>query len=133
MSCKNVCRLCNRFIISDTVTFADNTLTVNIPAGSYASGEKYCIVIAQSIPEATTITAPAVIKIGEGADAYPIVGKNCAPVLAGALRTRTKYSAVVITTATGGSFKLLGRPCCAPNNALASINGGAAATESSEG
>lgn len=133
MACNNICRLCNRFIISDTVTFADNTLTINIPAGSYTNGEKYCIVIAQSIPEATTITAPAVITIGEGTDTYPIVAKNCAQVMAGALRTRTKYSAVVITTATGGSFKLLGRPCCTPNNALTSINGGAAATETDEG
>jgi len=39
----------------------------------------------------------------------------CKQVTACALRTRTRYSTVVETTPTGGSFKLLGKPCCAPN------------------
>lgn len=34
-------RLCPRFIISQAVTFADGTLTVNLPAGSYTNGERY--------------------------------------------------------------------------------------------
>ena len=55
-------------VLSQAVTFADGTLTINLPAGSYANGEKYCIVIAQAIPEATTITAPVVITIGTGTE-----------------------------------------------------------------
>ena len=50
MACKTNCRLCRRLIISQSVTFADGTLTVNIPAGAYEAGCKYCLVIAQSIP-----------------------------------------------------------------------------------
>ena len=61
MACNNICTLCRRLIISEAVTFADGTLTINIPAGSYDNGERYCIVVAQTIPAATTITAPVVI------------------------------------------------------------------------
>ena len=127
--CKNVCRLCERLIISEAVTFAAGTLTINLPAGSYANGEKYCIVIAQTIPATATITAPVVITIGDGTVEYPLVDRCCAQVTACALRTRTRYSTVVATDATGGTFKLLGRACCAPNNALAAIDGTAPAAE----
>lgn len=127
MSCSNVCRLCDRLIISQAVTFADGTLTVNLPAGSYGNGCKYCIVIAQTIPVATTITAPVVITIGDGTEEYPLVNKCCAPVTACAIRTRTRYATVVSTNATGGTFKMLGKGCCAPDNSLAAIDGTAPA------
>lgn len=123
MSCKPVCKLCDRLVISEEVTFADGTLTINLPAGSYVNGEKYCIVVAQTIPAATTITAPVVITIGDGTEEYPLTNACCAQVTACALRTRTRYSVVVSTSAVGGSFKMLGRGCCAPNNALPAIDG----------
>lgn len=123
MSCKTVCRLCDRLVLSQAVTFADGTLTINLPAGSYANGEKYCIVIAQAIPEATTITAPVVITIGTGTEEYPLTNRCCAQVTACALRTRTRYSTVVSTSATGGTFKMLGKGACAPVNNLTAIDG----------
>lgn len=127
MACSNICRLCDRLIISQAVTFADGTLTINLPEGSYGNGCKYCIVVAQTIPDETTITAPVVITIGAGTQTYPLTGCNCAQVLAASLRTRTRYAVRVATTAIGGTFKLLGKPCCAPNNALAAIDGTAPA------
>lgn len=123
MSCKNVCRLCDRLIISDAVTFDGTNLIINIPAGSYADNWKYCIVVAQAIPAATTITAPVVITIGTGTVLYPLTGCDCAQLMACSIRTRTRYAVRVATTATGGTFKLLGRACCAPNNALTAIDG----------
>lgn len=123
MSCKNVCKLCNRLVISQSVTFTDGNLIINIPAGSYLNGEKYCIVIAQSIPSTTTINAPVVITIGTGTVQYPLVKSNCSQVTACGVRTRTRYSTCVSTSSTGGSFKMLGSPCCAPSNNLISING----------
>ena len=126
--CNNVCRLCDRLVLSQSVTFADGTLIINLPAGSYANGVKYCIVVAQTIPDTTTITAPVVVTIGDGAEQYPLTNKCCAPVLACAIRTRTKYATVVNTNATGGTFRLIGRAACAPTNNLASINGTAPAT-----
>ena len=125
--CKNTCKLCERLIISEAVTFAAGTLTVNIPAGSYADGCRYCIVIAQAIPAATTITAPVVITIGDGTVEYPLVKCDCAQVTACALRTRTRYPVTVSTNATGGTFKLRGHVCCAPSNALTTIDGTAPA------
>lgn len=122
-----VCKLCDRLVISQAVTFADGTLTINLPAGSYGDGCQYCIVIAQTIPAATTITAPVVITIGDGTEEYPLTNQCCAQVTACALRTRTRYSVRVATTATGGVFKMLGRGCCAPNNNLTAIDGTAPA------
>lgn len=58
MACKPICSVCPRFVISQAVTYANGVLTVNIPAGSYENGEKYCLVIAQAIPDATIINAP---------------------------------------------------------------------------
>ena len=127
MSCKNVCRLCKRLVFSQAVTFADGTLTIDLPAGSYNNGEKYCLVITQTIPAEATITAPVVITIGGGAVEYPLTDRCCAQVAACALRTRTRYSTVVATTATGGSFKLLGKAGCAPNYSLTAIDGTAPA------
>ena len=123
MSCKPVCQLCDKFIISQSVTFANDNLVINIPAGSYNDGEKYCIVVAQSIPTTTTINAPVVITIGTGTVQYPLTRKNCAPVTACGIRTRTRYSVCVATNSTGGSFKMIGNPCCSPTNNLSSING----------
>lgn len=123
MNCKPVCKLCDRLVISQAVTFSDGTLTVNLPAGSYANGCKYCVVIAQTIPAATTITSPVVFTIGTGTEEYPLVNRCCAPVTACGIRTRTKYSLVVSTSATGANFKMLGKPCCAPDNSLTAIDG----------
>lgn len=123
MACKNICKLCDKFIISQSVTFTGGTLIVNIPAGAYQNNCKYCLVIAQSIPATTTINAPVVITIGTGTAQYPLVKRNCRQATACSIRTRTKYSTCVETTATGGLFRLLGEPCCAPNNQLTSING----------
>lgn len=128
MACKNVCRLCDRLIISQAVSFTGGNLVVNLPAGSYQNGQKYCIVVAQAIPDATTINAPVYITIGAGAALYPLTKCNCAQVTACGIRTRTKYSTIVSTTATGGAFKLLGRPACAPNNQLAAVDGTAPTT-----
>ena len=124
MACKNVCRLCDKLIISTAVTFTAGTgLVITIPSGSYTDNCKYCIVIAQSIPTTTTISAPVFIQIGTGTELYPLNKCDCTQATACAIRTRTKYSTVVETNATSGVFKLLGNLCCAPNNNLSAING----------
>lgn len=133
MGCNNVCKLCDRLIISQAVTFAADTLTINLPAGTYMDGCKYCIVIAQAIPAATTINAAVVITIGDGTEEYPLVGCDCAQLTACSLRTRTRYATRVVTNATGGSFRLLGRAACAPNNNLTGIDGTAPAAPAEGG
>lgn len=128
MACKSVCKLCDRLIISQAVTFANGVLTVNIPAGDYGNGCKYCIVIAQKIPATTTINAPVVITIGTGTVQYPLTNRCCSQVTACGIRTRTKYCTNVSTSATGGTFRLIGKPSCSPDNRLSSINGTAPTT-----
>ena len=122
MSCNNNKRLCRNLVISTAVTFADDTLTINIPAGTYGNGCKYCIVVAQTIPETTTINAPVVITIGDGTTEYPLLNCDCTAVTACSINTRTRYCTIVRTDVASGSFKLLGKlPCsrCADN--LASL------------
>lgn len=127
MACRNVCRLCRNLIISESVTFTAPNLIINIPAGSYADCEKVCLVVAQAIPDATTITSPVFITIGDGTVLYPLNRCDGTQVLASELRTRTRYATKVSTTATGGAFRLLERLCGARNNNLTAIDGTAPA------
>lgn len=129
MACKNACKLCDKLIISTAVTFTAGTgLVITIPEGSYADVCKYCIVVAQAIPDATTINSPVFIQIGTGTVLYPLNKCDCTQATACSIRTITKYATRVETNATGGVFKLLGKVACAPNNNLTSIDGTAPAT-----
>lgn len=123
MACKPICKLCKNLVISQAVTFTGGNLIINIPAGSYQNCGKYCIIVAQAIPATTTINAPVYITIGTGTVLYPLTKPNCVQTTVCSIRTRTRYSTCVITNATGATFRLLGQPCCSPNNALTSING----------
>ena len=126
-------KLCRRLVLSQSVTFTDGTLVINIPAGSYGNGERYCLVIAQAIPTETTIAAPVVITIGDGTVQYPLQNRCCAPVTACGIRTRTRYATVVTTSPTGGVFKMLGEPACSPDYSLTAIDGTAPATTTAGG
>lgn len=123
MTCKNTCKLCKNLIISTNVVFnADlGNLYIQIPEGSYNDDQKYCIVVAQTIPADTVIGAPVYIQMGTG-NAYPLQKKNCTQATACSIRTRTKYSTVVKTSATGGVFRLCGDVACAPSNNLTAIS-----------
>lgn len=126
-------KLCDRLILSQAVTFAGDTLTINLPAGSYGNCERYCIVVAQAIPADTTINAAVVVTIGTGTEEYPLVNRFGVQLTAAALRTRTRYATVVSTNATGGTFKLLGHAACAPIMSLVAIDGTAPAAEGGAG
>ena len=123
-NCKNVCKLCPKLILSTATTFTAGTgLVITIPEGAYNNGQKYCIVIAQTIPAETTINAPVFIQIGGGSVLYPLDKCDCTQATACSIRTRTKYSTRVETTSNSGVFKLLGRIACATDNRLNAING----------
>lgn len=129
MSCKSVCQVCKKLVISQAINFTDNTLIVDLPAGNYQDGCKYCIIFAQNIPQTATIGSNVVFTIGSGTVQYPLVNRCCRPVTACGIRTRTKYSVVVETTASGATFKMLGNPACSPSNNLTAINGTAPTTD----
>lgn len=127
-NCKNVCRLCDRLIISDSVTVVGTDLVVDIPSGSYGNGEKYCIVIAQAIPDAATINMPVSVSIGGVTTTlYPLTDKCGVQLLASEIRTRTKYSTLVHTTTDGGSFRMIGKICNRTDSALPALPASAAA------
>lgn len=123
MSCRNSCKLCNRIVISDSVTFEAGTgLLIDLPSRAYNNCEKYCIVVAQTIPEDTTITAPVFITIGgDTAIRYPLTMRDCSQVTACGIKTRTRYCTRVSTSPTGGTFRLMNDVCCYPSNDLASL------------
>lgn len=120
-----VAPLCKNLIISQSVTYASGILTINIPAGSYENCEVYGLIVAQNIPTDTIIGAPVVITIGEGTVNYPLLRCNGAQATVFNVGTRTRYLVKVVTTATGGSFKMLGRSCCTQQTVLDSIDGNA--------
>ncbi|MCQ2911413.1 MAG: hypothetical protein MJ244_04410 [Clostridia bacterium] len=117
MSCINNCRLCNNLVISTAVTFAAGTLTVDLPAGNYQDGNKYCIVIAQTIPVDATISSPVVFTIGGVATpTYPFINEDATPILASQLRTRRLYPTRVNTSVQTGVFRYIGS--CLPSTGV---------------
>ena len=125
-------RLCKRFLLATTATFAAGTLTINIPQGTYGNGCRYCLVIGTALPGEATLNAPVVITIGEGTEEYPLLNCNGAQVIARNLRTRRIYPVAVATTADGGAFRMLNNVGC-DDNRLAAIDGTAPAAAPAEG
>ena len=126
MSCRASCRLCDKLVISQSVSVVTvdgvDTLVVDLPQRAYDNNNKYCVVIAQSIPDDATISMPVAFSIGgDTTTVYPFVMSNCAQITACGIRTRTRYSAIVSTNATSGVFKSLGGISCFPTNNLASL------------
>lgn len=125
--CKSVCQLCSKLVISQGVTFTDDTLVINLPGTrSYTNGDKVCIVVAQTIPDTVTINAPVGITIGDGTTVFPLTDRCCAQVTACGIQTRTKYSTIVSAdVAGGGAFKMIGSPrYCAANSTGAVLDPG---------
>ena len=114
MECVKNCKLCNKFILSQSITFSGGNLIVNLPQNVYGNCQKYCIVLAQSIPATTTINAPVIFTIGTETTQYPFVNCDCTPVLASQVRTRRVYPTRVNTAVNSGVFKYIGKyplPC----------------------
>lgn len=113
MACKNIGCLCKHLVLSQSVTFTDGNLLIDLPANAYENREKYCIVIAQDIPADTTIAADVAITIGgDTTTTYPLVNNNCTNVQACSIQTRTRYATRVATNIGEGVFKLLGNINC---------------------
>ena len=110
--CKNNCKICDRLVISTSVTVASvggvDTVLIDIPAASYNDCQRLCLVIAQTIPDTAPINAPVAITIGgDTTTVYPLVRCDCSQATACAIRTRTRYPLRVSTNATAACS----RPC----------------------
>ena len=133
MSCKNACRLCDKLVISQSVTVVTiagvDTVVIDLPARAYNDGCKYCVIIAQAIPTTATIGSPVAFSIGgDTSTVYPFVRCDCSQVTVCGIRTRTRYSTIVSTNSIGGVFKSLGGLSCYPVNNLTSLPAPATAT-----
>ena len=113
------CKLCRKIVLSQAITFdsGTNTLIVDLPAQNYGNNCTYCIILAQLIPDTTTINAQVVFTIGGvTTTTYPFLNCDCTPILASQVRTRTRYKTRVSTTVGTGVFKYIGN-CKLPCNA----------------
>lgn len=125
MACNNICKLCDHLVISTAVNFdgTANQVVIGLPAGTYNAGEKYCIVVAQSIPTAVTVNSTVTVSIGTVATRYPVVNCDCTPLTGCGIKSRTKYSTRLVITPAGASFKMLGKACGCEGNVAGSITG----------
>ena len=120
------CKLCRKIVLSQAITFdsGTNTLIVDLPAQNYGNNCTYCIILAQPIPDTTTINAQVVFTIGGvTTTTYPFLNCDCTPILASQVRTRTRYKTRVSTTVGTGVFKYIGK-CklpCNPDTAIQSL------------
>lgn len=116
MECIRNCKLCNNLILSTAINYdaATDTVIVGLPANTFGNCQKYCIVLAQAIPEAATINSQVVFTVGTNTTQYPFLNKNCMPVYVTQIRTRRIYPVKVSTTINEGAFKYIGNcplPC----------------------
>lgn len=124
---KYCCKACDRLVISTGVTFAGGVLTIDLPAGSYNDCQRYCILIGQEIPAATTRGATVEFTIGGGTETYPFLDCCGVQITQEAISYRYRYMTRVRTNAAGGSFNWLGKGVCSPIARLTSIDGTAPA------
>lgn len=122
MNCFKILRIDPRSITPAAVTFAADTLTINLPQMAYNVGGVYFLRLTEPIPEATTINAPVVITIGDGTVTYPLLSKCGGQVTAASLRSGYSYP-VTVVSGNGGVFKVLDKLWCAPVNAITSVDG----------
>lgn len=122
MRCNNCNECCRKAYVS-TVTFADGTLTLNLPDNiSYTDGCKFCFVITTTLPDGVTLNAPVVATVGTGTTTFPVLDRCGAQVVSQQLRTRRRYPFRVSTNATSGSIVLLGCLPSVESTALAALN-----------
>ena len=128
-----VMRIDPRSVEAAELTFADGTLTINLPQRSYNSGAPYFLRIVDPIPDTTTVGAEVVVTIGTGTVEYPLVACNGAPVTAEQLRSGYSYPVAVVSGGTAGAFKILAPLVYSRFNALISIDGTDPAAEGGGG
>lgn len=123
-NCIKNCRLCDRLIISQSISFneAVNQLIIDLPANCYGNKERYCLVFAQSIPANATLNAQVVFTIGgDQTVGYQFLNKDCSPILASQVRTRRMYPTKVSINGETGVFKYIGNACL-PSNPITTRN-----------
>lgn len=124
-----VVRIDPHVVDAAAVTFADGTLTINLPQNTYNSGCPYCLRLPDPLPDTATIGAEVVITIGTGTVEYPLLDMKGVPVTAERLRSGYGYPVAVVGNGSTAAFKVLA-PLCYPRFCAAiSIDGTEPAAE----
>lgn len=118
-----IMRIDPRSVTPEAVTFADDTLTINLPQRSYNSGCPYFLRLIENIPAETTIGALVVITIGTGAVEYPLLDCQGVQVTAERLRSGYSYPVAVVGTNANGAFKVIAPLVFRKYNAAVSLDG----------
>lgn len=126
MNCNNNCKICPNLVISTGVSVVTvdgtPTLVIDLPLANYGNLCKYCIVVAQAIPDTATINMPVAFSInGVTTTVYPFMNCNCVQVTACGIQTRTRYPVSVLTNTTSGVFRSTRPIACYPATNLASL------------
>ena len=123
MSCiySNACgKICPRFVVTTAVAFTGGTLILTLPDDvTYENGEKYCIVIGQTIPDTTTLNAPVVAVVGASTTQFPLITRCGAQVVSQQVNTRVKYPICVTTSTASGTLRVLR---CLPEVEVSTLN-----------
>lgn len=122
-------RIDPRSVTPVAVTFANDTLTINLPQRTYNSGCPYFLRLVVEIPATATIGAPVVVTIGDGTVEYPLLDCNGVQVTVERLRTGYSYPIAVVGTNTNGAFKVIAPLIYRRCNAAISLDGTAPAAE----
>lgn len=122
-------RIDPRSVTAESVTFADGTVTINIPQRTFYVGCPYFLRLTEEIPAEATVNAPVVITIGDGTVEYPLLKVCGGQVIAADLRSGYSYPFTLVQGGTSGAFKLLDRLPRTPVSAIVSADGTAPETE----
>lgn len=118
-----VMRIDPRSVNVEAITFAADTLTINLPQRSYNSGCPYFLRVLEPIPDTATVGAEVVVSIGTGTVTYPLVDCDGAPVTAEHLRSGYSYPVAVISSGASGAFKVLAPLCYSKLSPAFSVDG----------
>ena len=118
-----VMRIDPRSVTPEEITFADDTLTINLPQRSYNSGCPYFLRLVDAIPAETTIGSEVIITIGTGTVEYPLLDCNGVQVTAEQLRSGYSDPVAVVSSGATGAFKLLAPLAYSKYNAAFSVDG----------
>ena len=94
-------RLCPNTVISQSLTVVTvngtDTLLIDIPAGTYANGCCYSLIIAQNRPTTATVDMPVAISIdGNTTTVYPLVcNRTCLQATACQISGGTRIKTIV--------------------------------------
>ena len=123
MGCYKILRIDPRSITAVAITFAADTLTINVPQYTFNAGGVYFLRLTEDIPVAATITSPVVITIGDGTIEYPLLSRCGGQVTAASLRSGYSYPIMLVNGGANGAFRVLDKLWAAPVNAVTSADG----------